>query len=58
MPSACSLFSGIGGIDLGFIQAGFDIPFTFRISTDKILYFSPFQQNINHYNKKIAFRKY
>ena len=21
----CSLFSGIGGIDLGFIQAGFDI---------------------------------
>lgn len=25
MPSACSLFSGIGGIDLGFIQAGFDI---------------------------------
>jgi site-specific DNA-cytosine methylase len=38
MPSACSLFSGIGGIDLGFIQAGFDIPFTFRISTDKILF--------------------
>ena len=21
----CSLFSGIGGIDLGFVQAGFDI---------------------------------
>ena len=25
MPSICSLFSGIGGIDLGFIQAGFDV---------------------------------
>ncbi len=25
MPSICSLFSGIGGIDLGFRQAGFDI---------------------------------
>ncbi|MBE6763180.1 MAG: DNA (cytosine-5-)-methyltransferase [Ruminococcaceae bacterium] len=25
MPSICSLFSGIGGIDLGFVQAGFDI---------------------------------
>lgn len=25
MPSVCSLFSGIGGTDLGFIQAGFDI---------------------------------
>lgn len=25
MPKVCSLFSGIGGIDLGFIQAGFDI---------------------------------
>lgn len=25
MPSVCSLFSGISGIDLGFIQAGFDI---------------------------------
>lgn len=25
MPSVCSLFSGIGGIDLGFIQAGFNI---------------------------------
>ena len=25
MPSVCSLFSGIGGIDLGFIQAGFGI---------------------------------
>lgn len=25
MPSVCSLFSGIGGIDLGFIQAEFDI---------------------------------
>lgn len=25
MPGVCSLFSGIGGIDLGFIQAGFDI---------------------------------
>lgn len=25
MPSVCSLFSGIGGIDLGFIQTGFDI---------------------------------
>lgn len=25
MPSVCSLFSGIGGIDLGFMQAGFNI---------------------------------
>ena len=25
MPKACSLFSGIGGIDFGFQQAGFDI---------------------------------
>ena len=25
MPSICSLFSGIGGIDLGFVQAGFDV---------------------------------
>lgn len=25
MPSVCSLFSGIGGIDIGFMQAGFDI---------------------------------
>ncbi len=25
MPSVCSLFSGIDGIDLGFIQAGFDV---------------------------------
>lgn len=25
MPSICSLFSGIGGIDLGFLQAGFDV---------------------------------
>lgn len=25
MPSVCSLFSGIGGIDLGFMEAGFDI---------------------------------
>ena len=25
MPSICSLFSGIGGIDLGFIQAVFDV---------------------------------
>ncbi len=25
MPSVCSLFSGIGGIDLGFIEAGFDV---------------------------------
>ena len=25
MPKACSLFSGIGGIDLGFKQGGFDI---------------------------------
>lgn len=25
MPSVCSLFSGIGGIDLGCMQAGFDI---------------------------------
>ena len=25
MPSVCSLFSGIGGIDLGFMRAGFDI---------------------------------
>ena len=24
MPSICSLFSGIGGIDLGFEQAGFE----------------------------------
>lgn len=25
MPDICSLYSGIGGIDLGFIQAGFDV---------------------------------
>ena len=25
MPSICSLFSGIGGIDLGFVQAGFEV---------------------------------
>ena len=25
MPSICSLFSGIGGMDLGFVQAGFEI---------------------------------
>lgn len=25
MPSICSLFSGIGGIDLSFMQAGFDV---------------------------------
>ena len=25
MPSICSLFSGIGGIDIGFVQAGFDV---------------------------------
>ena len=25
MPTVCSLFSGIGGIDLGFVQAGYEI---------------------------------
>ena len=30
----CSLFSGIGGIDLGFIQAGFEIVWANEIDTD------------------------
>lgn len=25
MPDICSLFAGIGGIDLGFMQAGFNV---------------------------------
>lgn len=33
MPSICSLFSGIGGIDLGFIQAGFDVAWANEMDT-------------------------
>ncbi len=29
-----SLFAGIGGIDLGFIQAGFDVAWANEIDTD------------------------
>ena len=33
MPSICSLFSGIGGIALGFIQAGFDVAWANEMDT-------------------------
>lgn len=32
----CSLFSGIGGIDLGFIQAGFDVVWANEYDKDAV----------------------
>ena len=45
MLKVCSLFSGIGGIDLGFIQAGFQIVWANEFDKDAartkvILYFT------------------
>lgn len=34
MPTVCSLFSGIGGIDLGFIQAGFEVVWANEFNRD------------------------
>lgn len=33
MPNICSLYSGIGGIDLGFIRAGFDVAWANELDT-------------------------
>jgi DNA (cytosine-5-)-methyltransferase len=45
MPSVISLFSGCGGLDLGFIRAGFDIIFANDIDSDAC---KTYKRNLKH----------
>ena len=49
----CSLFSGIGGIDLGFIQAGFDVVWANEFDKDASATFRNNFPEINMVEKDI-----